>query len=41
MLVTQGDVERNELEKGKFEDEEEKEIMIDFAPADVSYTREG
>ena len=41
MLVTQGDVERKELEEDKFEDEGEKEILIDFAPADVSYSRDG
>ena len=41
MLETQGDVERQELEEDKFEEEEEKEIMIDFAPADVIYTRDG
>ena len=40
MLSTHRDVEKHEAEEDQFNEEGEKEIIIDFAPADDSWTRE-
>ena len=40
MLATHRDVEKHEAEEDQFQEEGEREIIIDFAPADVSWTRE-